>query len=467
MMKLDSHGWRSRWVGLALACLSSLTTLAAGDSLSWDKQQKTVDAQIETWDLPTLLGKLSSATGWQIYIEPGTRQSVSVRFKKLPVGEALKRVLGDLNFALLPQTNAPARLYIFRTSLQEATQLVSEDPGPAGSHRKGAIPNELIVTLRKTAKQNIDALARALGAKVIGKVDGLNTYRLQFADEASAQAARDALSSNEDVAATDSNYPVDQPTRVDNLEASSAANFALTPKLGNSGNQVIVALIDTPVQQIDPKMSAFLLPAVHVAGDASLPQDQLTHGTSMAETILKGLTYAPQENGGSSVRVLPVDVYGNSPDTTTFDVAKGIYAALAAGATVINLSLGGEGDSEFLAGLIHAAHQQGVMFFGAAGNQPTTNLTFPAAYPDVVAVTAGDRRGNIAPYANRGGFVDVIAPGTSVVDFQGQSYLVRGTSAATAYVSGTAAGYKASGNPSQSVEQYIRESLALKPPQGP
>jgi hypothetical protein len=364
---------------------------------------------------------------------------------------------------LLPQTNSPPKLFIFRTSLQEATQLVPEhDPR---HRRRGPIPNELIVALRPGAKQSIDALARSLGAKVLNRVEALNAYRLQFSDEAATQAARDALATNPDVASTDSNYPIDQPTRMDNLKLSSAGGFGLKPKLGNPGNQTIVALVDTPVQPLDSNMSSFLLPAVHVAGDASLPPDQLTHGTSMAETILKGLTYAPTETGGSSVRVLPVDVYGNSPDTTTFDVAKGIYAAIGAGATVINLSLGGDGDSPFLANLIHAAHQQGVIFFAAAGNQPTTDLTFPAAYPDVVAVTAGDRRGNIAPYANRGDFVDVIAPGTSVVDYQGQNYLVRGTSAATAYVSGTAAGYRAAGNTAPAVEAIIRQTLAVQPAQ--
>ncbi len=465
MNRLTRRRWRSTLLGLALLCLVC-GAAAAADSLVWDKRTRTVDAQIESWDLPTVLSRVSSATGWQVYLEPGTQQKVSVRFKNLPVGEALKQMLGELNFALLPQTNAPAKLFVFKTTLQEATQLVADSSAESNPRRKGAIPNELIVTLRLGAKQNIDALAKALGAKVIGKVDGLNTYRLQFADEAAAQAARDALAEDPEVAATDSNYPIDQPTRIDNLELSSTGSFALKPKLGDPGNQVIVALIDTPVQPLEAKMNAFLLPAIHIAGEPSLPPDQLTHGTSMAETILKGLTYAPQEAGGSSVRVLPVDVYGNNPDTTTFDVAKGIYTALAAGATVVNLSLGGNGDSQFLASLIRNAHQQGVLFFAAAGNFPTAEPTFPAAYPAVVAVTAGDRAGNIAPYANYGSFVDVIAPGMSVVDYQGQSYLVRGTSAATAYVSGTAAGYRASGDPAPVVEATIRQTLAVPARQG-
>src|SRR4029079_24898 len=141
--------------------------------------------------------------------------------------------------------------------------------------------------------------------------------------------------------------------------------------------------------------------------------------------------------------------------------ANGVYTAVAAGASVVNLSLGGAGDSPFLASLIHSAHDQGVLFMGAAGNQPTTDATFPAAYPDVVAFTAGDKSGNIAPYANRGSFVDVIAPGVSLVDYQGQSYMVRGTSAATAYVSGAAAGYRANGSTPSNVETYLRQNWAV------
>lgn len=400
--------------------------------------------------------------GWQIFLEPGTKKWVSVKFKELSIGEGLKRMLGDLSFALLPQTDGPAKLLVFRTSLQDATRLVAETH-PDGRGGKGRIPNELVVTMRPGSSDKMDALARSLGAKVIGKVDGLNTFRLQFEDEDAANAARDALAENEDVTATDSNYYVERPTRVDNLELGSTPDFPIKPKLGDPGGQTIVALVDTPVQKLGSKLDDFLLPSVHMAGEPTLSNDQLTHGTSMAETILQGLTFAPQEEGGSSVRVLPVDVYGNRPDTTTFDVASGIYAALASGATIVNLSLGGDGDSQFLAGLIREARQQGVLFFGAAGNQPTTALTFPAAYPEVIAVTAGDKYGNIAPYANRGSFIDVIGPGASLVQFQDQSYMVRGTSAATAYVSGAAAGYRASGDPPEAVEAHIRDRLGPKP----
>jgi hypothetical protein len=90
--------------------------------------------------------------------------------------------------------------------------------------------------------------------------------------------------------------------------------------------------------------------------------------------------------------------------------------------------------------LIQQASADGVVFFGAAGNEPVTTPTYPAAYSEVIAVTDGDRNGDVASYANRGSFVDLMTPGSSVVPFNGQSYLVNGTSASTAYASGIAAG---------------------------
>src|SRR5439155_7515375 len=136
---------------------------------------------------------------------------------------------------------------------------------------------------------------------------------------------------------------------------------------------------------------------------------------------------------------LPVDVYGGREATSTYDVGIGIYQAVNSGAQIINLSLGSQGDSPFMQKMIQSAHDQGVLFFAAAGNEPVATPTYPAAYPEVIAVTAGNSKGVIAPYANYGNFVDVIAPGSSIVNFQGQSWLVMGTSASTAYASGAAA----------------------------
>ena len=131
-------------------------------------------------------------------------------------------------------------------------------------------------------------------------------------------------------------------------------------------------------------------------------------------------------------------------------------------ANVVNLSLGGETDSPFLRSLIEEASARGVLFFAAAGNTPVTTPLYPAADPGVVSVTAGDVEGGFAPYANRGAWVDVMAPGMNVVSYLDRSWYGAGTSFATSWVSGWAAGYMAnSGRAATPVMQQTLERWAI------
>jgi hypothetical protein len=77
-------------------------------------------------------------------------------------------------------------------------------------------------------------------------------------------------------------------------------------------------------------------------------------------------------------------------------------------------------------------------------------------------VTASDRNGQIAPYANTGGFVDLIAPGTSFLEYGGQTFRVMGTSPATATVSGVAAVHLSTGASLTEVDAAIRGAFGIK-----
>ena len=428
----------------------------------WRQDQNRVDADISSWDLRKLLENIASSTGWQIYLEPETKQAISAKFKNRTPGEALHLLMPDLTAILLPQTNAPAKLCVFRTSVQEATQLIAPAKKAESGKLSRLIPNELVVTLKPGAK--IDELARMLGAKVTGRAEGLNAYRLEFEDAEAAQNARELLAKNSDVDSVDSNYSIVRPPEGQELTYSSAPALSLKPKAVGDANRLVVGLIDTAIQAQGSGIDGFLLPSISVAGDAKVANTQPTHGTSMSETILRGISMMLEENNeGSRVRILPVDVYGNNSTTSTFDVALGIYRAINAGANIINLSLGSEGGGAYLRQVIESGHQQGVIFFAAAGNEPTAAPTYPAAYPDVIAVTAADRNGNVAAYANHGEFVDVAAPGSTIVTFNGQKYLVMGTSASTAYAAGMAAGLADdSHKPLTEVESAIRKNMAIK-----
>jgi thermitase len=200
-------------------------------------------------------------------------------------------------------------------------------------------------------------------------------------------------------------------------------------------------------------LAPFVQNVIHDAGDYQVNPAQPTHGTAMLETAAQAIGKAT--GGTTSTKFLLVDVYGNNETTSTFDVAKGITDAINGGATSISASLGSTGNSQILQDVVSQAVQLGIPIFAAAGNEPVTTPTYPAAYPGVIAVTASDASGQIASYANRGSFVSMIAPGDNIIPFDGQSYLVEGTSTSTATVAGLGAGLADSAGDCAGQEQAL------------
>ena len=444
-------------LGPAVGRISAAAPTTRTNVLDWRAVQDKVSADIDGWDVRTLLEQVASATGWQVFMEPGTKYNVSAKFKDRAPGEALRLLIPSLTAVLVPGSNAPPRLLVYKTSVQEATQRIA----PLAKRKPKHIGDELIVKLKPG--ERIEDIAKRLGAKVVGRIDGLNAYRLKFDNAESADDARDSLQGDSSVDSVDYNYPVIRPPDPEPLNLSSAPPMNLRPTAVAAGDQIIVGLIDSGVQKLGNSFDEFLLPGITVAGgEGTTPDGRPKHGDSMFQTILKGVEIGQQGATGSKVRVLPVDVYGGSEMTTTFDISAGIFRAVEAGAKVVNLSLGSPVDTPFLNTIIENSAKQGVLFFAAAGNEPVSSPTYPAAYPDVIAVTAISRNGEIAPWANYGSFVDVGAPGSSIVTFGNQSYMVTGTSSSTAYASGiAAAASQATGNTGSTLSALVMRSLAI------
>lgn len=461
-------GWRvcAELGILAVFLVSSLAQVRAADTLLWNTNTSRVTANIKQVDLNTVLRQIANRTGWNVFVEPGIQHTISARFRSLPPGEALPLLLGKLNFALVPGTNSgSSRLMVFQTASANATQVVPGTPTSLGAGGgTNVIPNQLLVRLKPGA--NIAELAKKVGAKVTGKINGQDAYRLEFKDEEAAESARQELSASEDVLGVDNNYTIDRPPSPASLDAGGLPRPPqLQLKPPPDDGRLIIGLIDTAVQPLGNDLDKFLLKQISVAGDASLAPGEPSHGTSMAETMLRSLEAITK--GSTSVQILPVDVYGANSGTTTFDVAAGIVQAVNNGAKVINLSLGSDSTSPFLHDIVKEVSQKNIAIFAAAGNEPVTTPFYPAAYPEVTAVTAVDK-GQIAPYANRGSFVSLGAPGTSVIYFNNQPYYVTGTSASAAFTSGIAAGYMdATKSGVDKMRTFLTSNFGLKTSAGP
>lgn len=408
---------------------------AATNSLIWQTAKDNVSADIRGEALWPLLTDIAHQTGWHIFVEPGIDAKTDVKFSNLPTGAALRKLLGNLNFAFVPKTNEADHLYVFATTIRAATQPVNVSTTNKIGVAKH-VANEIILKVKPGT--DIDALAKSLGARVVGRDDKLGIYRLQFDDAAATEAALGKLKSDSGVATAEYNYILDPPVAAQRIANAPTGPVSLTLNPPGDSGKVIVGLIDTPVQSLGADLDKFLLKQISIAGEANVSSTDPTHATSMAETILRAMA---AQGGSTSAQILPVDVYGNSETATTWNVALGVQAAVNGGATVLNMSLGGTSESAILNDVIQQAEAKGIVIFAAAGNQPVATPTYPAALSGVIAVAA--TQGNqLASYSNYGSFIAIALPGASVIYLGSSAFVVQGTSPATAYATGIAAGTK-------------------------
>ena len=213
-----------------------------------------------------------------------------------------------------------------------------------------------------------------------------------------------------------------------------------------SGTNVVVAVLDTGIDASHPALAGRVLPGFDWLNQDSIPQDgpepgeptgpAQGHGTHVSGVV----ALVAAESKILPVRVLDADGRGN-----TFVLAYAIDWAVANGASIINLSLGSDGDATVLQEAIARAQSQGVLVTAAAGNDNSATPQYPAAYPGVVAVTAVDEANHKADFANYGaGWIDLAAPGvaiTSTIPVSGSILYATwsGTSMAVPFVSGAAA----------------------------
>ncbi len=227
------------------------------------------------------------------------------------------------------------------------------------------------------------------------------------------------------------------------------------------GSGVTVAVLDTGADPTAPDLVGSVTVGPNYAAGIDPPDYQLPllHGTYIA-SIIAGHGSGPGDSEGMlgvaprarilSVRVVPDDqepgfaIYNENADYDNA-VPNGIRYAVAHGASVINMSLGG-GDSRALRQAIAGALAHGVVIVASAGNSGTagggfTSYSYPASIPGVISVAAVNASGQRASFSDDNSSVVVAAPGVDVdgAAAGGQYVEGSGTSPASAFVAGVAA----------------------------
>ena len=168
---------------------------------------------------------------------------------------------------------------------------------------------------------------------------------------------------------------------------------------------------------------------------------------AVADNAIGGSGVAPQ------ARILPIRVLGAKGEGISADVLKAVRFAVDSGVKVINLSLGGDAESADLTKAIQYAVDRNVLVVAAAGNGAADSTPkWPAASDLALAVTAIDRNNGVTSFDQRGEYIDLAAPGVSILSSTVGFYDEKkcpsqtplfcyssGTSMAAAFVTGAAA----------------------------
>jgi subtilisin family serine protease len=204
----------------------------------------------------------------------------------------------------------------------------------------------------------------------------------------------------------------------------------------STGNRVLIALIDSGVDATHPDLVGAITESFNAAGDDPTPH---SHGTGMAGAIAARHTL---QSVAPKVGLLAVRAFSPaSAEGTTFNILKGLDWASTRGARVVNMSFAGPTDPRLSEALAKAAGK-GLVLVAATGNAgPNSPPLYPAADPNVLAVTATDDEDGLFAQAVRGDYVAVAAPGVSVLGpgVDGTYQFTTGTSVAAAEVSGVVA----------------------------
>jgi subtilisin family serine protease len=202
------------------------------------------------------------------------------------------------------------------------------------------------------------------------------------------------------------------------------------------GDNIRVAVIDTTIDTQHPDLAGTVTATFDAIGKPDKPH---SHGTGIAGVIAahgKLMGVAP------SVKVLAIAAFTSlGSKGSSMAILTGLEYAGTSDADVINMSFAGPSDPEMQL-KIAALAKKGAVLVAAAGNAgPQSRPLYPAAYPDVIAVTAIDANDNLFAQANRGPHIAVAAPGVSILAAApDQGYkLQSGTSFAAAQVSGVVA----------------------------
>lgn len=227
----------------------------------------------------------------------------------------------------------------------------------------------------------------------------------------------------------------------------AASNLTSGWDITHGNPSVKVAVVDSGIDAAHEDLAG-KIKNIKNCTDSTTADDLFGHGTHVAGIISAKTNNKIGVAGvGYNISLINAKALSDNGSGYYSWIADCITWSADQGASVINMSLGGTDSSQMLQDAINYARDKGVVIVAAAGNSNSSGFFYPAAYDQVISVAATDDYDGRASFSNFGNWVDVAAPGVSILStlpshtnyFKTKNYgYLSGTSMAAPYVSGLA-----------------------------
>jgi hypothetical protein len=221
----------------------------------------------------------------------------------------------------------------------------------------------------------------------------------------------------------------------DSVQYALAKLHLLEAHMLAHGANVRVAVVDSGIDIGHPELANSILESFDALGSS---EGQHVHGTGIAGAIA---AHAKLTGSAPAAQLLAIRAFGagaNGAQSNSYVILKALDYAVSHGARIINMSFAGPKDALIERGIAAVASRNIVMVAAAGNAGAKSPPLYPAANPNVIAVSATDAQDHLFSASNRGSYVAVAAPGVDVfLPAPDDKYQVTsGTSFSAAYVSG-------------------------------
>jgi subtilisin family serine protease len=383
-------------------------------------------------------------------------------------GARIGVVTPKLPYARLSHNSYPACDYVNRSASGECVdRQVSVDDGGAGGPAKRSrgqtsspprdkpqaglstryVANEILAEVEEAQADDLARRHRLVRIETLNLSLPRTTLGLfRITDGRSVEAVRTALAADASVHSVQPNFffVLQQQKSATVPREGDPAQYALTKlRLPQAhtlahGSNVTIAVIDSGIDATHPELADSIGDTYDALGSKEGPD---VHGTGIAGAIV---AHARLMGSAPQARILAIRAFGRAQSGaqgTSVVVLKSLDYAAAHGAQIVNMSFVGPRDP-LLERAVAAAAAKGIVLVAASGNAGAKSPPlYPAANPNVIAVSATDAADKLFAASNRGAHIALAAPGVEIFlpAPDGKYQMTSGTSFSAAYVSGLAA----------------------------